>query len=168
LQRACRGVGDAFDARAMTQISMDGIGGLLTGACLSTSLAVSSLWPPPNPPFAARAISRCVITFKCCLLQAQHMCDCRGKGLGSGFGSGAYRMVWQRGSGVELGWVAFGQHMDKGKARQCRSCAAYKCLIYASKMLDSQPKKASTENSGSKRIKPKPKMAASKCYGNKK
>jgi len=77
-------------------------------------------------------------------------------------------MVWQRGSGVELGWVAFGQHMDKGKARQCRSCAAYKCLIYASKMLDSQPKKASTENSGFKRIKHKPKTAASKCYGNKK
>jgi len=52
-----------------------------------------------------------------------------------------YRTVGRRESGEQLGWAAFGLHMDKGKARQCRSCAAYKCLIYASKMLDSQPKR---------------------------
>lgn len=64
-----------------------------------------------------------------------HMCDCRG------------RRQWR---GAELGGAAGGVHMGKGKARQCRSCAAYKWFDLCLQNAWLAAKKASMVNSGNK------------------
>lgn len=107
-------------------------GGLLTGASLCTSLAVSSIWPPYSVLLGPWTISRCVITFKCRLLQALHMCDCPG-----GYRARGKGIVRRRGG---AGWGCFWARARRGNAEAAPHINVWfmhpKCLTRSQKGFD--------------------------------